>query len=235
MPFSKLKISQKPSLVDQVEEKLLNYFKEMNLKPGDTLSGEIELKEALGVGRSVLREALSRFRMVGLIKSKPGIGMILCEPELFSGLERVMNPYLLSKAKLIDLLKFRVLIELGAVDFIFDNVTDKDIKVLEDIVNSEILFANNRYDIKSDYHFHVKLLEISGNNSVKDFQKVLYPLFEFTQNNYDQIFNEFRDKNKDYKEISHKELVELIKKGDRDGYRNAIGDHLKIYSSLNIL
>jgi DNA-binding FadR family transcriptional regulator len=227
-----LKINQKPSLVDQVEEKLLSYFKDMSLKPGDSLPGEIKLKEALGVGRSVLREALSRFRMVGLLESKPGRGMILCEPELFNGLERVMNPHLLSREKLMDLLGFRVIIELGAVDFIFQNVTDSDIVDLEVIVNNQVVYENNQFTPQSDYEFHVRLLEIADNNSVKQFQKIVYPIFEFAKENFHEFFTNYKKAHDEDGLISHRDLFDLLKSGKKEQYRQAMKKHLDLYFEL---
>ena len=58
---------QSITLVDQVEDKLLNYFRSQDLKVGDSIPNEIELSSALGVARSVLREALSRLKMMGMI------------------------------------------------------------------------------------------------------------------------------------------------------------------------
>ena len=72
-----LKIDSSPvTLVDKVEEKLRDYFREMDLMPGDPIPKEMELAESLGIARSVLREALSRLRMLGLIKSRTKRGMI---------------------------------------------------------------------------------------------------------------------------------------------------------------
>ena len=47
---------QSITLVDQVEDKLLNYFRSQDLKVGDSIPNEIELSSALGVARSVLWE-----------------------------------------------------------------------------------------------------------------------------------------------------------------------------------
>ncbi|MCT4602976.1 MAG: GntR family transcriptional regulator [Marinifilum sp.] len=223
-----LRLSQKPSLVDQVESKLLSHFREMSLKPGDTLPGELELKDALGVGRSVLREALSRFRMVGLVESKPGRGMILREPALFNGLERVMNPHMLSHNKLMDLLGFRVMIELGAVDFIFENVTTQDIHDLEKIIERQVVFENNQFTPQSDYEFHVRLLQIANNESVQQFQNILYPIFVFTKEN----FNLFMQQNERVNPVTHQQLFELLKKGDKESYRTAMKEHLHLYFDL---
>ena len=66
-----LKIQNKvQTLVDQVEDKLLNFLKDNSLKVGDAIPNETELSTALGVARSVLREALSRLKMIGMIESR---------------------------------------------------------------------------------------------------------------------------------------------------------------------
>ena len=58
------------TLVDSVEESLIRYFKEQGLRPGSSIPNETELAASLGVGRAVLREALSRFKMTGMIVSR---------------------------------------------------------------------------------------------------------------------------------------------------------------------
>ena len=46
--------SQTITLVDQVEDRLLNYLKEKDIRTGDSIPNELELAAALGVARSVL-------------------------------------------------------------------------------------------------------------------------------------------------------------------------------------
>lgn len=55
------------TLVDVVEEKLLQYLKDNDYCIGCTVPNEMELASSLGVARSVVREALSRLKMIGLI------------------------------------------------------------------------------------------------------------------------------------------------------------------------
>ena len=75
------------TLVDSVEESLIRFFKEKGLRPGSSIPNEIELAASLGVGRPVLREALSRFKMTGMIVSRTKKGMILGEPSLLGGMK----------------------------------------------------------------------------------------------------------------------------------------------------
>ena len=63
----KIEINQ-TTLIDQVEDSLLTYFKKNDLGRGDSIPNENSLAAELGVARSVVREALSRLKMMGLIQ-----------------------------------------------------------------------------------------------------------------------------------------------------------------------
>ena len=92
------------TLVDSVEESLIRFFKEQGLRPGSSIPNEAELAASLGVGRPVLREALSRFKMTGMIVSRTKKGMVLGEPSLLGGMKRCINPLLMNESTLRDIL-----------------------------------------------------------------------------------------------------------------------------------
>ena len=77
----KIEINQ-TTLIDQVEDSLLTYFKKNDLRRGDSIPNENNLAAELGVARSVVREALSRLKMMGLIHARPRKGMVLTEPSI---------------------------------------------------------------------------------------------------------------------------------------------------------
>ena len=58
------------SLVDKVEIRITDYIKKNKFEVGDSIPKEIEFAEALGVSRTVIREAFSRLRTIGIIESK---------------------------------------------------------------------------------------------------------------------------------------------------------------------
>jgi len=70
------------TMADIVELKLLAFLKNNAFKPGDALPKELELAEALGVSRNILREALSRLRVLGMVDSKKRRGMVLTSPDI---------------------------------------------------------------------------------------------------------------------------------------------------------
>lgn len=219
------------TLVDSVEESLIRFFKEKGLRPGSSIPNEIELAASLGVGRPVLREALSRFKMTGMIVSRTKKGMILGEPSLLGGMKRCINPLLMNESTLRDILEFRIALEIGISGYIFANITPEDIRELEQIVEMGEIIGVNRYTPMSEVHFHAKLYEITGNDIISEFQKVIHPVMDFVKDNFRDFFEPIEKELAESGElVTHKHLLEYIQRGDEAGYRKAIADHLKLYT-----
>lgn len=221
------------TLVDQVEDKLLNYFKINDLKVGDSIPNEVELSAALGVARSVLREALSRLKMMGMIESRTRRGMILTEPFILGGMKRVIDPRIMSQESLLDLLGFRVALEIGISSDIFHNITENDIEELEEIVNAGVALGNNEYADLSEYTFHSKLYEITGNNTITQFQGIIHPVMNFVKTSLRDLVEAINiDLEKKGQIVTHANLLNFIKNKDEMGYRNAIEQHFYVYKKL---
>ena len=100
------------SLVDKVEARILAFFKENGLRPGDAIPKELEFAESLGVSRTVVREALLRLRTLGLVESKKHRGMILTQPDVVGSFERVLDPTILDESTLKNLFELRLILEM---------------------------------------------------------------------------------------------------------------------------
>lgn len=218
------------SLVDQVEECLLSHFKCSNLSIGDPIPNENTLAEELGVARSVLRECLSRLKMFGMIHSRPRKGMILAEPTILGGMKRVIDPRFLSEDTVLDLLEFRIALEIGISADIFDKIKPEDIKELEEIVRIGKVIENNEYAVSSETSFHTKLYEITGNKTIAEFQDIIHPVLTYIKK---QFRNELSQINvrlqAEGATASHADLLACLKSGDKEGYRNAIERHFELY------
>ncbi|WP_448633201.1 FadR/GntR family transcriptional regulator [Pedobacter panaciterrae] len=126
------------SLVDRVETKLVELLQAKQLKIGDSIPTELELCSSLGVSRTVVREALLRLRMMGLIDTKKKKGTVITSPDIFGILSKSMNPYILDEETLKEIFEIRLTLEIGMADFLFRNITPKDIKELKAIVENEL-------------------------------------------------------------------------------------------------
>ena len=69
-----LDLSQHEGRTTSISRQLLDYLLSGRIQPGDRLPPERKLAEALGVGRSVLREALKSLTLLGLLEVRPGDG-----------------------------------------------------------------------------------------------------------------------------------------------------------------
>ena len=213
----------KSSLVDKVENNLVNLLLEKKLKVGDPIPKEIELAQALGVSRTVIREALLRLRLMGLIESKKKKGSVITSPDLFAILNKSMNPHILDQDTLKEMFEIRLIMEIGMADFLFQRVTKKDIAELKEIVRNEPAAAQyHLFNIEHEIAFHGKLYEIAGNQTLKKFQNLLLPVFDYVHNSgllkKQPMLKTF---------VSHQGLVEILEKGTAEEFRNGMRKHLE--------
>ena len=61
----------------QVRDKLIEYFRDNDTKPGDQILSEPEIVELFKVGRSTAREAVKLLEHEGLVEVRPGLGRFL--------------------------------------------------------------------------------------------------------------------------------------------------------------
>ncbi|MEO5591368.1 MAG: FCD domain-containing protein [Chitinophagaceae bacterium] len=211
------------SLVDKVEMNLIELFIEKNFKVGDAIPKELELTEALGVSRTVIREALLRLRMMGLIESKKKRGAVITSPDLVSILEKSMNPRILDDATLKEIFEMRLSLEIGMADFIIERATKEDIAELKEIVADEPPVSQRHlFQIDHEIKFHGKLYEITRNETMKKFQKLLLPVFDYVHSS--GLLKKFTP-NRNY--LSHNGLIDIIESGSAEALRNGMRNHLE--------
>lgn len=211
------------SLSDRIEQRITEYIKENNLKPGDALPKEIQLAEWLGVSRTAVREAMMRLRTLGLIESKKHRGMVLKEPDLISNIERTLNYEMLDKRTLQDLFEFRLMFEMGMVDFVFLRKTNEQIRELEKLAHSSSYsYVANSFSWEEEFAFHSALYKMASNQTLLRFQKLLLPVFQYVHDL--QVHSE--NKLIPYHIVTHHDLVMELKKGTPQTFREAMRAHL---------
>ncbi|MFV0589880.1 MAG: FadR/GntR family transcriptional regulator [Draconibacterium sp.] len=218
------------TLADQVEGKIIEYIKENHLVPGDSLPNEMQFSEMMGISRNVVREALSRLRMLGLIQSRTKRGIIVTEPPLLNGFKKVLDPNLLSIKTIKEMMGMRIALEIGIAEFLFSNITESDISDLEQIVSRQQAIGINNLSVEDEMLFHTKIYEIAGNDFILQFNRLMHPVFEFSKENYESYFLPINKKLHERGEIvNHNDLLQFIKQADKQGYQNAVQKHLKPY------
>lgn len=222
-----LKAVDTASLVDKVEESLVELLQQRKLKVGDSIPKELELAEALGVSRTVIREALLRLRMMGLIESKKKKGAVITSPDLFGIMSKSMNPHILDQETLKEMFEIRLVLEIGMADFLFQRIKKEDLEELREIVSKEPPVTDyHLFNIDHEIAFHGKLYEITGNEAMKKFQKLLLPIFDYVHNS-----GLLKKQPLLRKYVSHKGLVDILENGSPELFRNAMRNHLENHFS----
>lgn len=210
------------SLVDKVEMNLIDFFIRKALSPGDVIPKEIELAQAMGVSRTVIRESLNRLKTMGLIESIKHKGTMIKSPDLALILQKSMIPNILNDQSLKDSFELRLVLEVGMADLVVRRATDQDIEELAEIVrNEDSPSSETLFDIDYEVRFHGKLYEITGNGTLKGFQQMLLPVFQYVYSS--GLINKPIIKKK---YVSHKELVEILRERDPGKFRKGMRQHL---------
>jgi DNA-binding FadR family transcriptional regulator len=207
------------TMADVVEIRLREYLKRKSFKPGDALPKEVELAESLGVSRNVLREALSRLRMLGMVETKKKRGMILSRPDILGSFERVLDPLIIDESTLRDLFELRLTLEVGLADLLYLRKTKEDVAELEKIAkNQKVTGSRPTFRIKNEIDFHGKIYQMTGNETLQRFQSMLLPIFGYLVS---------LEKVPIIGKVSHLDLVEILKHGDKEEFRQGMVKHLE--------
>lgn len=211
------------SRVDEVELALLKLLASNDLKPGDPLPKEVELAEAFGVSRTVVREALTRLRAIGLVESVKRKGSVITHPDVLTPLERMLHPQILDEETLRDIFEIRLVLEVGMADFLFARMTPAQLEELEDIVAEEKEDSSAVFDQEFEIRFHGKLYEISGNRTLQRFQSLLLPVFGYVHRS--GMLEQPGPADAPF--VTHHELVEILRSGSPEHFREGMRVHLE--------
>jgi DNA-binding FadR family transcriptional regulator len=212
------KIAHK-TMADIVEIRLREYLKNKSFRPGDALPKETEMAESLGVSRNVVREALSRLRMLGMIETKRKRGMVLTSPDIMGSFERVLDPLFIDENTLQDIFELRLVLEMGLADLLFIRKKKEDIDELEAIAKKQKpTTGQHAFRIKNEIDFHGKLYSMTNNPTMQRFQDMLLPVFGYLVS---------LEKVPIVGSVSHLDLVNILRNGSKEEFRKAMAKHLE--------
>jgi len=183
----------------------------------------MELAQAMGVSRTVIRESLNRLKTMGLVESIKHKGTLIKSPDLAGILQKSMIPTILNTKSLKDAFEMRLILEVGMADLVVKRATDKDIEDLQEIVKNEVSPSSDvLFDVNYEIAFHGKLYEITGNETLIEFQKMLIPIFNYVYSSglIDKPITKI-------KYVSHRGLVDILRERDSGMFRKAMRRHLE--------
>lgn len=120
---------QKTSLVDEVYRQMCEQIRSGQWKEGEKIASENRLCELFDVSRVVIREALQRLRMQGLIVTRHGMGSFVSNPRNFAlgtQIETSDSKLHISESEFLDFIDFRNCIEFQAINLSVTHATEED-------------------------------------------------------------------------------------------------------------
>ncbi|MCK9482219.1 MAG: GntR family transcriptional regulator [Bacteroidia bacterium] len=171
---------EKELISDLVAEKLIEFIENANLKPGDLLPTENDLAKAFQVGRTSVREGISKLKDIGLLYSIQGYGTVLSESSIATFFDNISSTILdnfvnLNLKDYQEINETRILLEKSALIETLDSNKEINLYPLNIILrkmdkaiksNDKTLFAS------LDLEFHYQLIKLTEN-------KMFAYLFEF--------------------------------------------------------
>lgn len=148
-----------------MEEQIKRLVEEKRCVPGEKLPTEMELCQALGVGRGTVREAFRLLQAKGIVEIKPGRGAFVAENPEENTMDAI-NWLIKNEKELRDSAEIRTALEPMAVRRMVERYEAEDILRVEQIHHRFLEAAEKRDHIKIgqlDEQFHSAIVEASGN------------------------------------------------------------------------
>ena len=145
--------------------------------------------------------------------------MVLSRPDILGSLERVLDPLIIDDNTLQDIFELRLTLEIGLADILYLRKTKKDVEELEQIAkNQKVDSGKLTFRIKNEIAFHGKIYQMTGNDTLKRFQNMLLPIFGYLVS---------LEKVPIIGKVTHMDLVNILKNGTKEEFRQGMLQHLQ--------
>jgi DNA-binding GntR family transcriptional regulator len=195
--------------VERIADGICDLILRGEVEPGTPLR-ESQLQASIGVSRNTIREALRLLERDGLVTYHAYRGVAVTE---------------LSAEDVADLFRARLAIELSAVDFAA-SMGEKEMRLLEEARGareSAVARGDWHAAFEADMSFHATLVATLGSEALDEFFLGLLRKLRLGFYLGGGLSTEGRERDTE----QHRRIVELLKRGDCDGCRQAVREHLR--------
>ena len=213
------------NLADEIAQQLRDRILKETLGPGQRLPTEQALGAQFGVSRNVVREAIARLKLTGLVETRHGVGTFV-KRDLANRPFEVEQDDLLEFKQLIDVYRLRVEIESGAAALAATHRTTAQLEALKEALKQDDHPAEDwEAGANSAVDFHLAVAQASNNpyfvrimghlsSVIRDAVRTL----RFRSSGTPRILEIHAE---------HERILQAIEKQDANAARQAMRDHLE--------
>ena len=221
-PFSAVKPSLK--LADQVASTLETEIRAGRIQASEKLPTEAALAQQFEVSRTVVREAISRLKSLGLVDSRQGSGVYVKAP----GIEPLHFdlPHAASREAVMQIVEVRRALESEVAELAAQRRSEADVQAIREAMQriSDAVQAG-RDGAEEDVEFHRAIARAAGNPFLIS---TLDYLARFLQG-ATRVTRANEARRSDFAQAvtqEHEQIVRAIESGDARGARNAATEHM---------
>lgn len=206
-----------------VAERLKKWIIDNKLQPGDRLPTEQMLSEELGVARHTIREGIKRLSQLGIVESRTGAGLFMCDVSFNNFVEYMQFLMNTNYITIENISHVRLCLECYSAEDAARNADEAHVEKLGAVVErmEEIQKDQSPFDlyIQADIDFHLALAEATNNPLLKGIIAALK----------DVIFKHMSHFSVETVEKSYKEHIEIynaVKAHDAKRAGECMREHL---------
>jgi GntR family transcriptional regulator, transcriptional repressor for pyruvate dehydrogenase complex len=206
---------------NEVAQVLVRHLLGGSYQPGQRLPSERALAESLGVGRSVVREALKSLTLLGLVEVRQGDGTFLQSSG--SNLLPISFEWglLLDEHQLLDIIEARTELEVVLAGFAAERRSEQDVQELGERLRGMRDAQDTGAFVTADVAFHLCVARAAQNSIL---EQMLVSIQSLLRSWITRVREAIADNGPSY--YDHLPILTAIEKGDVAAARTAMRNHL---------
>jgi len=219
----RIDLRSRETVTMEVARRLLDYFLSGEFAPGGRIPSERRLAESLGVGRSLVREALKSLHLLGLLEVRQGDGTYLKRTDSELLPQVIERGLLLGERPALDLVEARAHLEVVVAGLAAER---RDTQALDDLRGLLTAMRESSGNplrfVEADVGFHLRVAEAAGNVVLSDMLSGVQALLRVWIR---RVVEAAGRTGPSYKE--HVPIFEAIERGDRAAAAAAMAVHME--------
>jgi GntR family transcriptional repressor for pyruvate dehydrogenase complex len=222
------RLERSESLTKQLVDQMRKRIESGNFKSNQKLPSESELIDEFGVSRTVVREAISNLKAIGMVATRQGVGAFVVR-------NSASLPFHIDQASLdmvkevVSVIEVRIGLETEAAYLAATRRTNADLKVMKESIDAMARAIDSDSDdgVEPDLKFHSAIARATGNKHFLSLFGYLGALL--IPRSRVRAFKPGGMPRKEFFSLivkEHKAILRAIEQRDADGARKAMAIHL---------